>query len=94
MDETYQHIVIANVNLLSRNINTIKNTEGLLSATQEVGLEVNTEKSKYILMSDHQAAGQNCNIQVANTCFENVAKLKYLATMVTNQNCIHEEIKN
>jgi hypothetical protein len=34
---------------LCGNINTIKNTEALLEASREVGLEVNTEKTKYML---------------------------------------------
>ena len=29
---------------------------------------------------------------VANTQFENMAEVRYLETIRTNQNCIHEEI--
>jgi hypothetical protein len=33
-----------------------KNTETLIDANKEVGLEVNAEKAKYILMPHHQNA--------------------------------------
>jgi hypothetical protein len=42
----------------------------------------------------HQNAGQNHGMKIVNTPFENVAKFKRLGTTITNQNSIHEEIKN
>jgi hypothetical protein len=46
------------VNLLGGNINTInKNTQTLIDASKEVGLEVNVEKNKYMLVSCDQNAG-------------------------------------
>jgi hypothetical protein len=58
------------VNLLGDNINAIKRiTEALIDARKEVGLEVNTEKTKYMLLSRHQNAGQNHNIKIANRSF-------------------------
>jgi len=57
-----------------------------LEASREVGLEVNTEKTKYVVMSHHQNAGQNHNLLTA----DNVAKFKCLGTTVTSQNCIHK----
>jgi hypothetical protein len=62
-------------------------------ASKEVDLEVNTEKTKYMLLSRHQNAGQNDDIKIAKRSFENVAQFKYYGTTVTNQNLIREEIK-
>jgi hypothetical protein len=58
---THRLLVYADdVNLLGDNIVTIKkNMETLIDASKEVGLEVNTEKTKYMLLSRHQNAGQN-----------------------------------
>jgi hypothetical protein len=44
------------VNLLEDNIDTInKNTETLIDASKEFGLEVNVEKTKYMLVYRMQA---------------------------------------
>jgi hypothetical protein len=45
-------------------------------------------------MSRYPNSGQNQNIRIANELFEIVAKFKYLGTTLTNQNDIHDEIKN
>jgi hypothetical protein len=55
---------------------------------------VNPEKTEYLLMSHYQKAGQKHSIKIANGSFEDVAKLRYLGTTLTDHNCIHEEIKS
>jgi ribosomal protein S2 len=94
LNGTYQLLVYAdNVNLLGDSVYTIKkNTQTLFDAGKEVGLEVNTEKTKYMLLSHHQNAGQSHAIKVANKCLENVAQIRYLGTTIKNQNLIQKEI--
>jgi hypothetical protein len=78
---------------LGENTNIIKkNAEALLDASKEIGLEVNSEKTKYMFMSRHQTAGQSNYIRVANKSFERGAKFKYSGSTLTDQNYIHEEI--
>jgi hypothetical protein len=77
------------VSLLGDNIDTVnKNTETLIDVSKEVGIEVSAEKTKYMLLSHHQNAGKRYDIKIANRCFENVAKFRYLGTTITNQNLI------
>jgi hypothetical protein len=62
------------VNLLENNIDTMnKNTETLTNASKEVGVEANIEKTKYMLLSCHQNAGQSHGIRITNRSFENVS---------------------
>jgi hypothetical protein len=61
----------------------------LIDASKEFGLEINAEKTKHMLLSRHQNAGE----KIANRSFENVPQVKYLGMTVTNQNSIQEEIK-
>jgi hypothetical protein len=70
-----------------------KNTETIIDARKEVGLEVNAEKTKYMLLSRHHNARQNHDIKIGNRCFENVAQFKYSGTTVTNENLIQKEIR-
>ena len=68
------HYVIGyadDVNMLGGCIQNIKkNTESLVAASKEIGLEVNAEKTKCMFVSQHQNAGQNHGIKMDDKCFE------------------------
>jgi hypothetical protein len=68
LNETHQLLVyVDDVKLLGDSVNTIKvNLETLLEASRDVGLEINAEKTKYMIMSRHPNSGENQNIRIAN----------------------------
>jgi len=83
------------VNILGGSIHTIKeNAEALVVATRETGLEVSTEKTKYMVMSRDQNVGRFHSVRTDNSTFERVEEFKYFGTALTNQNSITEEIKS
>ena len=62
-DGTHQLLVYANdVNKLGGRVQTIrKNTEALVVSSKQPGLEVNADKTKYMVMSQEKSARQNHN---------------------------------
>jgi hypothetical protein len=72
LNGTHQLLAYADdVNLLGDNIDTTKkNTEILIDANKEVGLEINVETTKYILMSRHQEVDQNRDLNIAKISFK------------------------
>jgi hypothetical protein len=80
---------------LGGNIHTVKeNAEALVVATKEIGLEVNADKTKYIVMSRERNAGRDVSVKIDNSSIERVEEFKYLGMMLTDQNSIQEEIKS
>jgi len=71
-----------------------ENAEALLVATKEIGVEVNTDKSKYMVMSRDRNAGRGHSVKTDNSSIEWVEEFKYSGTTLTDQNSIQEEIKS
>jgi len=70
---------------MGRSIHTVeKNTEALAVTSKEIGLELNADKTKYMVMSRDQNAGQSHNMKIDNSFFERVEEFKYVGTTLTN----------
>ncbi|KAJ4425570.1 hypothetical protein ANN_27765 [Periplaneta americana] len=92
----YQLLVYADdVNMLEENPQTIRGNSGiLLETSKEIGVEVNPETTKYMIMSRDENIVRNENIKTGNLSFGEVEKLKYLGATVTDIDDTREEIKH
>ena len=57
-----------------------ENAEDLLVATKEIGLEVNADKTKYMVTSRDRSAGRGHSVKIDNSSIERVEEFKYLGT--------------
>jgi len=71
---THQLLVYADdINILGGSVRTIeKNTEALVVDSKGTGLEVNADKTKYIVMSRDQNAVRSHTINIDNKFFESL----------------------
>jgi hypothetical protein len=76
MNGTHQLLLYADdVNMLSEKINTIKkNTGAVLCGNMQVGLGVDTQRTKYTFMPRHRKAEQSHSLLTADKSFENETK--------------------
>ena len=70
-----------------------RKTRTFIDSSEEICPDLNAEKTKYMLMSCEENAGQNHIKKMGNKFTERVEELKYLETAPTNQNCNHEGTK-
>ena len=67
------------VNILGGSVRTVRKSPDRLSgASKEIGLEVNADKTKYMVMCRNQNAGRSHNIKIDNSSFEREEQFKYL----------------
>ena len=63
-------------NILGGSIYTLKkNTEALVAATRETGLEVSADKTKYMVMSLNQNAGRIHIVRTDSSTFERLEEV-------------------
>jgi hypothetical protein len=96
LNGTHQLMAYADyVNILGGRVHTVReNSEALVVATKEIGLEVNTDKNKSLVMSRDRNAGRGHGVKIDNSSIERLEEFKYLGATVTNQNSIQGEIKS
>jgi adenosyl cobinamide kinase/adenosyl cobinamide phosphate guanylyltransferase len=91
-NDKYQLLVYANdVNILGGSVRTVKkNTEALVIASNEIGLEVNPDETKCMVMFRDQNAGRSHTMKIDSKSLEMVEEIKYLNTTLMNQSSVQE----
>ena len=75
---TFYGVGIDDVNILGGSAHTVKeNAETLLVASKEIGLEVNADKTKYMVMSRDRNAERGYSVKIDNSSIERVEEFKY-----------------
>src|SRR5215471_8722416 len=79
LNGTHQLLAYADdVNILGGSVYTVKeNAKALVAATKETGLEVNADKTKYMVMSWDRNAGRGHSVKIDNSAIESVEEFKY-----------------
>jgi hypothetical protein len=80
LNGTHRLLVNADdVNILGTSVHTVKENIGtLVVAIKEIGLEVNVDKTKYMVMTRDQNAGGSHRLKTDNRSFKRVEEFKYL----------------
>ena len=82
LNGTHQLLVYVDVvNILGGSEHTVKeNAEALIVVSKEIGLEVNFDRNKYMVMSQEQNVGQRHSMKTDISSIERVEQSKYLGT--------------
>jgi hypothetical protein len=92
-----KHQIVAyadDVHILGGSVHTVKeNAEALAVVTKEIGLEVNANKTKYMVMSREQNAGLDDSLKTDSSSIERVEGIKYVGTTLTDQNLFLKKLR-
>ena len=66
-----------------------KNTDTSIVASKDTGLEINVEKSKYMVKSRDQNSRRSHSTKIDKISFGWVEEFKHLGTILTNRNSIN-----
>jgi hypothetical protein len=81
LNGTREFLIYANDNKLGGILHiTKKNTDALVAASKEIGLEVHVDKTKYIVTSRDQNARRSYKMKIDNSSFECAEHFNYLGT--------------
>ena len=85
MNGTHQVLAYENgVNLIGDDIRIIeRNTDVLLNVCKDIGLAVNTGKTKCIEIGCHRGVIANAHIRIHKNFYEKVKTFKYLGSLLT-----------
>ena len=70
-----------------------RNTDLLFKASKDIGLVVNLGKIRYMEVERHRGMMANEHIRADINSYEKAKTFIYLASLLTNQNYTHEQIK-
>jgi hypothetical protein len=79
------------VSILEGSIHTIK--EAFVVASKEIGLEVNADKTKYVIMSRNKHVGRSHSMKTDNSSFERVEEFKYFGTTLTYKTLFRKKLR-
>jgi hypothetical protein len=92
-----QYLVYADdIELIARRLRDVE--EGgvarMESKAEEIGLRINSDKTKYMLLSRKGPSGQHRNIIINGTTYKQCSSCKYLGSLITEDDNMKEEIRS
>ena len=71
--------------------NNKKNRESVVIASKGIELDVNADKTKYMIMSRDENAGRSHDIKIGSSSFERAEEFRYLGTNLKDEYSIKED---